>query len=497
MAVHDKLLPEVAEFLKADPVRMFIDGQWTPADDGGTFETLDPGDGALLARVAEAKAADIDRAVAAAQKAFASDAWGGLAVKDRAALLHRLADQVDAHSDALIQLESLDVGKPTPQADYDITNVALMLRWYADLAAGTRYSEPIATPNFEARQIRVPYGVAAFILPWNFPILLAAWNISPALAAGNTVVIKPAENTPLSALFLCALAKEAGLPPGVINVVPGFGATAGAALAAHTGIKRMAFTGSPAVGKLIASACGTNLVPAKLELGGKGAAVVFDDMDPEGVARKLTAALTLNTGQVCCAPTRWFVHEKLWDTFVPAAAQAMKSLKIGHGLEAATQMGPMVSQSQRERVLDYLERGRKEGAQALLKGGPVTVADHPDGFYITPALLTGAPDNVCAQEEIFGPVAYAMPFGDEAEAVALVNDCPYGLANSVWTADLGRANRVAEAMVAGSSWINGHNLFPLGVPYGGCNLSGLGGGVGSAATFFDYLRNQSIVRPLE
>jgi aldehyde dehydrogenase (NAD+) len=323
-----------------------------------------------------------------------------------------------------------------------------------------------------------------------------AWGLAPALAAGNTVVVKPAEDTPLSTLYFCRLAQEAGVPAGVINVVTGLGATAGAALANHTGINRMTFTGSPEVGRLVAESCGRNLVPAKLELGGKGAAVLFEDVDVDAAAEALAGAVTLNAGQVCCTATRWVVHEKIWDRFVDKASATLGSMAIGYGGDADTQIGPVVSEKQRKRVLSYLEKGAKEGASFLLEGGKAKVKGYENGFYVKPALLTGAPENICAREEIFGPVAYLMRFKKEEEAVELVNRSRYGLANSVWSRDLDRANRVAEAMVAGNSWINGHNLFSLGVPYGGCNLSGCGGGVLSPETLLDYLRPQSIVRPL-
>ncbi|HUU42757.1 MAG TPA: aldehyde dehydrogenase family protein, partial [Planctomycetota bacterium] len=404
-----RLLPEVKKFLSGRPVKMFIGGKWVSAVDGGTFRTLDPGTGAVLATVAEGKKADVDRAVEAARKAFRKSGWADMPVVDRAVRLHRLADLVDKHADVLAQIESLDVGKPLPQAAaFDVPNVGQTLRWYADLAVRTPCSEPIAVSGFDARQIRVPYGVAAFVLPWNFPLLLVGWGIAPALAAGNTCVIKPAEDTPLSTLYFCKLVKQAGIPDGVVNVVPGYGETAGAALAGHPKINRMGFTGSPEVGKLIAEACGRNLVPVKLELGGKGAAVLFDDADWKLAASNLVDAVTLNTGQVCCTATRWVLHEKIAKRFVDAAKKKMKGLKIGHGLDADTQMGPAVSEKQRQRILGYLNRGQGEGARALLAGGKALVRGCPGGFYVKPALLGGGPDNVCAREEIFGPVAYVM-----------------------------------------------------------------------------------------
>ncbi len=489
--------PDVSRFLSGQPLKMFIGGQWTEAVGGGRFQTRDPGNGTVLADVAAGEAADVDRAVQAARRTFQESGWATMPPNDRAVLLHRLADLVDKNRDILAQIESLDVGKPLAQAaGFDIPNVAQTLRYYADLSVHTRRREPIAVSGFEAHTVRSPYGVCAFIFPWNFPLLLVGWGISPALAAGNTVVIKPAEDTPLSTLYFCKLVEEAGLPPGVVNVVTGLGETAGAALAAHPGISRMSFTGSPEVGRRIGAACGQNLVPVKLELGGKGAAVVFDDADVAATGEALANAITLNTGQVCCTATRWVVHQKVFDQLVQSAEQSLGRVKIGHGSDPATTMGPVVSEKQRHRVLDYLERGEKEGASVLLAGGQAKVSGHENGFYVKPALLSGSPDNVCAREEIFGPVAFVLPFRDEKEAVELVNRSPYGLANSVWTADLARANRVAESMVAGNSWINAHNLFAHGIPYGGCNLSGCGGGVLGPDTFLDYLRPQSVVRPL-
>lgn len=490
-----QLNPEVKKFLSSSPLKMFIGGRWTDASNGATFETRDPGENKLLANVAAGDQRDVDRAVKAAQGAFENSGWATMAANDRAVHLHRLADLIDKRREILAQLESLDAGKPYAAAlNMDVPNVSATLRYFADLSVHMRRREPIAVSGFEARSVRFPYGVCGFIFPWNFPILLVGWGISPALAAGNTVVIKPAEDTPLSTLYFCKLVEEAGIPKGVVNVITGLGETAGAALSRHPGIKRMSFTGSPEVGKLVGEACGRNLIPAKLELGGKGAAVVFDDVDVEATARALAGAVTANTGQVCCTATRWLIHKKVYNKMLDRAAAALSGIKIGYELDEKTQMGPVVSEKQRHRVLSYLARGEQEGAEVLLKGGAAKVKGH-DGFYVKPALLGGGPENICCREEIFGPVAYVMPFKDEKEAVEIVNRSPYGLANSVWSQNIDRANRVAEALIAGNSWINAHNLFPHGVPYGGCNLSGMGGGVNSPETLLDYLRPQSIVRP--
>jgi acyl-CoA reductase-like NAD-dependent aldehyde dehydrogenase len=491
------LHPEVSKFLAAQPLKMLIGGKWVEAESGETFETRDPGNGKVLAKVAAGDSADIARAVKAGQEAFRKSGWATMPANDRAVLLHRLADLIDQRREIIAQIEALDVGKPYQfPLNNDVPNVSATLRYFADLSVHLRRREPIAISGFDARTVRSPYGVCGFIFPWNFPILLVGWGVSPALAAGNTVVIKPAEDTPLSTLYYGKLVEEAGIPAGVVNIVTGLGETAGAALARHPGLKRMSFTGSPEVGQLVGEACGRNLVPVKLELGGKGAAVIFDDVDVDATAKALSSTITLNTGQVCCTATRWLVHEKIYDELAERASAALSATKIGYEIDPATEMGPVVSEKQRQRVLGYLERGEKGGAKVLLRGGAATVKGNEQGFYVKPALLGGDPENVCCREEIFGPVAYLVPFRDEDGAVELVNRSHYGLANSVWSQNLDRANRVAEAMVAGNSWINAHNLFPQGVPYGGCNLSGMGGGVNSPETLLDYLRPQSVLRPL-
>jgi len=486
----------VSEFL-SQPLRLHIGGEQIAASTGRTFETLDPGTGKHLATVAAAGSVDVDAAVTEARRAFNKSGWATMPAKDRAVILHRLADLIDQHAPVLAEIESRDVGKPRAQAlAFDIPHAAQTFRYYADLSQNTRRREPFAVSSNEAWSVRQPYGVCGFIFPWNFPFLLIGWGVAPALAAGNAVVIKPAEDTPLSALFFARIADRAGVPPGVVNVVTGLGETAGAALSGHPGINRMSFTGSPEIGKLVAESCARNLVPVKLELGGKGAAVLFDDIAVDSAAEALAGAITLNAGQVCCTASRWIVHEKVADAFIGKAASAMGGMKIGYGGDESTQIGPVVSEKQRRRVLGYVDRSIKEGAQAYLAGGVAEVSGHKDGFYVKPALLGGAPGNVCAREEVFGPVAYVMKFKDEDEAVALVNSSPYGLANSVWSSDLSRATRVAEKLVAGNSWINAHNLFPHGVSYGGCNLSGCGGGVLGPDSLEDYYRKQSIVRPL-
>ena len=491
------LCPETTQFLSAQPLKMFIGGRWTDSLSGAAFETRDPGTGSVIARVSAGDAADVERAIQAAGEAFRKSGWATLPANDRGVILHRLADLIDKHQKIIVEIESLDEGKPRAQAaGFDVPHAAKTFRYYADLAMHTRRREPIAVSGFEARTVLVPYGVCGFIFPWNFPFLLVGWGIAPALAAGNTVVIKPAEDTPLSTLYFAKLAEEAGVPAGVINVVTGLGETAGAALARHPGLKHMSFTGSPEVGRQIGEACGRNLVPAKLELGGKGAAVVFEDVEVDKVAEALVGAVTLNAGQVCCTATRWLVQKKICNQFVQKAVAAFSGMRIGYGASPETQIGPVVSQKQRARVLGYLDKGVKEGAKLLLEGGTAVVQGHEAGYYVKPALLTGGPGNVCAREEIFGPVAYLMTFDEEQEAIDLVNGSAYGLANSVWSSDLDRANRVAEQLTAGNSWINAHNLFAHGIPYGGCNLSGCGGGVLGVDTFWDYLRAQSIARPL-
>jgi acyl-CoA reductase-like NAD-dependent aldehyde dehydrogenase len=493
--VMSELLPEVEEFLSKSLLRPLVGGKEIEASDGSTFETHDPGSGEVLSTVPNLTPKDVDAAVAAAQKAFDKSGWATLPPNERGALLHRLADGVEKRISIIGQIEALDAGKLEPHAQGDVANFVATIRYFADMAQHINRRNVLAVKGHEAWTMRHPWGPCGFIFPWNFPFLLIGWGISPALAAGNTVVIKPAEDTPLSAIYLSHLAKEVGIPDGVINVVTGTGEKTGAVVSQHPGFKRMSFTGSPEVGRMVGEACGKNLTPVKLELGGKGAAVVFEDVDVADTAAKLVGAITFHSGQVCCDATRWLVHKRVYDDFVSECSKLIKQVNVGYQMDGSTQMGPVVNEKQRKRVLSYLEKGVKEGAKMIVQGGPAEVSGKT-GHYVKPALMEGTLENVAAKEEIFGPVAYLAKFDSEDQAIAMVNSTDYGLANSVWSTDLNRCSRVAELMRAGNSWINAHNLFPHGVPYGGIGKSGLGGGVNSPETLFDYWRSVSVVRPL-
>lgn len=494
VALRLQLLPAVESFLSQSPLASFVGGKHFPNAGGRLVATIDPGSGQKIADIHDLDASGVDRAVEIANAAF--PAWAGLSQKERSSILLKLADAVEDRKAIIAQIESLDAGKIESQAAGDVQNFVDTLRYFVGLADSVEKRTKLDVEGHEAWTVKQPWGACAFIFPWNFPFLLIGWGVSPALAAGNTVVIKPAEDTSLSAIYLAQLAKEVGVPDGVINVVTGRGATAGAALTNNRQIKRMSFTGSPEVGQLVGEACGRNLVPVKLELGGKGAAVVFDDVDVKATAEALVSAITFHSGQVCCDATRWLIQKNIFDEFVGYCKELLQDVKIGHPLDPSSQMGPVVNPKQRARVLGYQEKGQAAGASCLFGGGVATVEGF-DGNYVKPALLAGSLDNVAAREEIFGPVAYLATFETEDEAIAMANDTDYGLANSVWTNDKDRANRVAESMIAGNSWINAHNVFAQGVPYGGVNKSGMGGGVLSIETLMDYYRSTSVVRPLK
>ncbi|NMH89534.1 aldehyde dehydrogenase family protein [Flavivirga algicola] len=486
---------KVKQFLSQDPIPLFIGGAWMKNSEDKIINVENPSDQSLLANVSKADANDTKSAIETADKAFAE--WKNVSPEKRAAIINKFADLCERDAEELAQLEALDVGKVVNNArGFDVPFGVESLRYYANLIQKETFEKTLSIDGVESKSVRLPFGVVAFIFPWNFPLTLCMWGIGPALAAGNTVVVKPAEVTPLSTLYLGLLAKEAGIPDGVLNIIPADGPEAGEVLTSHPKVKCVSFTGSSRVGKIIGQACGFNLKPSKLELGGKGAAVVFDDADLDSAAVGLAGAITLNTGQVCCTATRWIIHEKVMDSFVEKVKKELEKTKIGPGMIEENEMGPVVSSKQLNTILDYIDKGVKEGAEVICGGARIKDANFDKGYYVAPTLLRGDEHNICFKEEIFGPVAYITSFIDEADAIRQVNSLDYGLANSVWTSDKKRAERVAKSMVSGNSWINAHNVFAYGLPYGGVNGSGNGGGVNSVQTLFDYTRALSIAEPV-
>jgi phenylacetaldehyde dehydrogenase len=466
----------VTEFT-ATPRQLFIGGQWTDAASGKTFQTPDPATGQPLASVAEGDAEDIDRAVRAARQAFDDGPWGAMTPSDRGRIIWRIGDLILEHADELAQLESLDNGKPYAVARAaDIPLAADLFHYMAGWATkieGNTIS--ISVPylpgaNFHAYTLREPVGVVGQIIPWNFPLLMAAWKLGPALTTGNTVVLKPAEQTPLTAVRLAGLIAEAGVPDGVVNVVTGFGETAGAALAAHNAVDKIAFTGSTEVGKLIVQAAAGNLKKVTLELGGKSPNIVFEDASPEAVAGAANA-IFFNHGQCCVAGSRLYVQQSKFDEVVDGVAKIARSIQLGPGMDLGTQMGPLVSDEQLARVTGYLESGLADGATAITGG-----ARHGDrGYFVEPTVLTGTrPDMKVVREEIFGPVVVAAPFSDLSDIAAAANDSDYGLGAGIWTQDISKAHALAKKLRAGTVWINCYNVFDASLPFGGYKQSGWG-----------------------
>ncbi|MGB7554112.1 MAG: aldehyde dehydrogenase family protein [Candidatus Korobacteraceae bacterium] len=466
----------VQEFVSR-PRKMFIDGKWVEAASGKTFPTYNPATGEVLAQIAEGDREDIDRAVKAARRAFEGDAWADMTASQRGRLIWKLGDLIEEHLEEFAQLESLDNGKPLSVARVaDVPLAVDLFRYMAGWATKIEGNTiPISASSKHVKYFaytrREPVGVVGQIIPWNFPLLMAAWKLGPALATGCTVVLKPAEQTPLSALLLAELIAEAGFPEGVVNVVPGYGETAGAALASHPDVDKVAFTGSTEVGKLILQAAAGNLKKVSLELGGKSPNIVFADADMKATIPGAAGAIFFNHGQCCCAGSRLYVEQSIFDHVVQGVAEQAKRIKVGPGFDPETSMGPLVSEEQLHRVCSYLEIGLSEGAEAVVGGHKRPGS----GYFVEPTVMVKTkPEMKVVREEIFGPVVCAMPFRDVDKLIAEANQSEYGLAAAVWTRDISKAHRIAEKLRAGTVWINCYNVFDAALPFGGYKQSGWG-----------------------
>lgn len=466
--------------------QLLIGGQWMAAASGKTFEVKNPANNRTIAAVAEGDKADIDRAVTAARRAFEKGPWPALTPSERGRLLWKLADLLEEHLEEFAEIESLDNGKPRAVAAVADVPLAIdMFRYMAGWATKIEGNTiPISVPyargaEFHSYTLREPVGVVGQIIPWNFPLLMAAWKLGPALAAGCTVVLKVAEETPLSALRLGQLIQQAGFPDGVVNIITGFGETAGAALAAHPDVDKVAFTGSTEVGKLIVKAAGeTNLKKVTLELGGKSPNIVLPDAELPAAISGAASAIFFNHGQCCCAGSRLFVHRSQFEQVVEGVSRQARGIKLGPGMHPECEMGPMVSKIQQERVCRYLDSGCRDGARAVVGGKRA----EGDGYFVEPTVLVDTqPGMQVMREEIFGPVVAAVAFDDPEEVVSAANDSIYGLAAAVWTRDIRKGHRIARQLRAGSVWINCYNIFDAALPFGGYKQSGWGREMGHAA----------------
>jgi phenylacetaldehyde dehydrogenase len=491
----DPRLRHSARFLTQTP-KMLIDGKMVGAVSGETFEVYNPATGTVIANVPSADKADIDLAVAAARRAFDERRWTKLTPSARGKLMWKLADLIERDLEELAELESVDNGKPYAVARVaDLPLAVDIFRYMAGWATKlTGTTLPWSTGEFLSYTVREPVGVVGQIIPWNFPLLMAAWKIAPALAAGCTVVLKAAEQTPMTALRLAELVQEAGIPAGVVNILTGFGETAGAALAAHPNVDKVAFTGSTEVGKLIVQAAAGNLKKVSLELGGKSPAIILPDADLDQAIAGAASAIFFNHGQCCCAGSRLFAHKSVYDKVVGGIADIAGKIKVGPGLDPSTEMGPLVSSEQFDRVTSYIKSGQDSGAKVAVGGKRVGNL----GYFVAPTVFENTkPDMKIITEEIFGPVVCAQPFDDDdLDRIAKqANDTIYGLAASVWTRNGGTAHKLASRIRSGTVWINCHNVFDASLPFGGYKQSGWGREMGEEV-FHNYTEVKAVTAAL-